>query len=128
MSTPDARVVYQEALRTVDDQVKTLENVRARAGTLFSSAGVVVAVLGFAIRHDAKGDAPSWAVSAGLISFLILAAATVVIWWPPPKGRFRMAAAEMVGDWIEGDEPLAHKRCAVTWRCTTPPTPTAKRR
>jgi hypothetical protein len=54
-------VAYREELRAVDDQAKTVENIRARAGTLFSAAGVTTAIR----RHPHGGGLTLGAVAFG---------------------------------------------------------------
>jgi hypothetical protein len=99
-------LAYREAVRTIDDQLKTVDAVRARAGTLFSAAGVVAAVLGFAIHAPRPKHLPGWVLVFGLSSFVVLTGATLAIWWPTKRGRFLMESVEIVGEWIEGDDPV----------------------
>lgn len=101
----DARyeVAYREAVRSVDDQIRTVENIRGRAATLFSAAGVAVAVVGLVIR-DGGDSSGGCALGFGVAGFVVLAAATVAIWWPTKAGQFLMDAGRIIGDSIETDD------------------------
>src|SRR5688572_17475922 len=96
-------VAYREAVRSVDDQIRTVDNIRGRAATLFSAAGVAVAVLGLVVR-DAGGSPGGCALGVGVAGFVVLAAATVAIWWPTKRGQFLMDAGKIIRDSIETDE------------------------
>jgi type VI protein secretion system component VasF len=95
-------VAYQEALRAVDDQARVLEQLRARAGTLFSAAGVTAAVLGLALDNvGPDDDVARRALRVGIAAFAVLAATTVAAWWPVKGGWFLMDARLIIRDVIE---------------------------
>lgn len=99
-------VAYREAVRAVDEQAKVLEQIRARAGTLFSAAGVTAGVLGVAVdRAKTQTTTTECALLMAVIAFVILSLATVAVWWPVRNGWFLMDARLIIRDAIEGDEP-----------------------
>ena len=100
-------IAYREAVRAVDGQAKVLEQIRARAGTLFSAPGVTVGVLGLAVDRAQPLPPPTaCALRVAGVAFVILSLATVAVWWPVRNGWFLMNARLIIRDSIEGDEPL----------------------
>lgn len=100
-------VAYREAVRAVDEQATVLEQIRARAGTLFSAAGVTAGVLGLAVKDATKAHgAAASALWVAAVAFVALAASTVAVWWPVRRGWFLMDARLIIRDSIEGDVPL----------------------
>lgn len=104
-------VAYREAVRAVDEQAKVLEQIRARAGTLLSAAGLTAAVFGLATKDvTAHHGAARWALRVAAVAFVGLAAATVAVWRPARHCWFLMDARLIIRDSIEDDAPLTEER------------------
>ncbi|MEJ7567751.1 MAG: hypothetical protein WKF41_05745 [Gaiellaceae bacterium] len=95
-----ALIAYDEAKRALDDQAKTLDGLRARAGTLLAVASLVTSFLGgqvlakptikeaLVIRADI--GALGWIAIA---AFLGVVVATMAILWPYRDWRFNLSAS-----------------------------------
>ena len=115
-------LAYQEGNRSIDDQARTLENLRGRAATLFSAAGVIGGFLvGLVVNKTSTTQFsslgwPGLAVGAG--TFLVIAIVTMAIWWPATM-QIRLDPGRLIVDYIETEPPATladiHREVAL-WR------------
>lgn len=115
-------LAYQEGERSIDDQARTLESLRARGATLFSAAGVIGGFLaGLALNKTSTAllSGLGWVgVIVGGAAFLVVAVATVAIWWPATM-QIRLDPGRLIVDYIESEPPATladiHREIAL-WR------------
>jgi len=77
---PRDQLVLDEARRALDQQVRDVENIRARAGSLAALAVAVSGFLGGLNLRD--GAAMTWATWCGLASAFAAIACCVSVLWP----------------------------------------------
>ena len=100
---PRYRFVYDEAVRTIDHQEQTLDNIRARAGVLLTAASVATSFLGAAALRDSE-QAGRWAVAAVCL-FALVGSTCVALLWPLAKWRFRFGTSQLLKDYVEAPSP-----------------------
>lgn len=84
---PRLRLVYEESLRAIEDQQRSLDNLRSRAGQLLTAASVVQTFLvGLVLRAEGAPHAATW-VGAG--AFVLLA--LVCVWIVLPRRGWTFA-------------------------------------
>lgn len=100
---PRYRLVYEEAVRGIDQQEATLDNLRARAGTVLALASLVTSFLG-AAALTRYGFGPA----AGVATALFVATGVLVlsILLPRQSWKFRVGAKTLIGQWIEVENPV----------------------
>jgi hypothetical protein len=101
------RLAFDEARRRIEVESTTLENARARAGTLLSAAAVVGAL----VARPVFDDSPQRLTSAGSVGlgaaaacFVWVALAAVLIWWPI-ESTDTLSAAAIIDGYVEAPEP-----------------------
>jgi len=120
--TAGLALAYQEGERSIDDQARTLESLRARAATLFSAAGVIGGFLvGLALNKTPTTQLRGlgWlGLTVGAAAFLVVAVAVVAIWWPVTM-HVRLDPGRLIVDYIESESPATlaelHREIAL-WR------------
>lgn len=73
-------VVYELALRSLDQQERELGELRARTNTLIAASALIASFLG-AAAIDASGKVSGWAVVA-LLAFGVTAVLSLAVLWP----------------------------------------------
>jgi hypothetical protein len=91
---PRAALIYESAVRTLDQQASLLANVQTRAGTLLTATSIVTVTLaGLAIAEDEPLSGYAWVAAA----FFLLVVAVCVWEIGPANGwKFRIDAHEYV--------------------------------
>jgi hypothetical protein len=97
-------IAYEQAMRSIDQQIEQLEQLRGRAGTLVSAASVAAAlIVGFALTRS-RADHLS---HVGITSMIVVGAAlleisitAVILWWPT-KGKFRLDPLVIIDTWAD---------------------------
>jgi hypothetical protein len=72
-------IAYREATRSITQQQSVLDNIRGRAGLLFSAASVATAFLG---GEALGGDGVPVLGWLGIVLYLLILLATVAVLWP----------------------------------------------
>lgn len=96
---PRYRFVYDEAVRTIDHQEETLDNLRGRAGVLLTATSVATSFLGAAVLRDSEGSAP-WSGIA-IVLFVLVSLTCVGLLWPRAKWMFRFGTTELLTHYVE---------------------------
>jgi hypothetical protein len=98
-------LAYREARRRLDDQERSVVELRTRAGSLFAAAAITTSFFGAQTlaRHDL--DAAVW-VAVGC--FVLLSFAVLVMLWPRRDWGFSLAPAQFIATYLEpvDGEPL----------------------
>jgi hypothetical protein len=91
-------LAYREARRGLEDQERSVVELRARAGSLFAAAAIATSFFGSQTltRHDA--GVAGW-VAIGC--FVLLSLAVLVMLWPRRDWSFSLAPAEFIGTYLE---------------------------
>jgi hypothetical protein len=91
-------LVLEEARRTLDEQERTVAELRARAGTLISAATIATSFLGAPfVMSGHLGPAASVAIAA----FVLLSFATLATLWPRWQFEFVLSAAQLIDVYVE---------------------------
>lgn len=94
------QVAYQEARHSLDAQEASLDELRARAGTLVAAAAIVTSFLvGPVLTHNPIGAAGV----AGFVGFAICVGASLWILLPGRKWRFHVRPSLIIVGYIERD-------------------------
>jgi hypothetical protein len=102
------RLAFEEGRSAVAEQAASLRELRDRAGTLVSIAGLVAGVGVTVILDDGRGQrADEVGVAGGVVAAVGFAAVvwSVVQIWRPMPGRYVRDAGVLVGSYVEGDPP-----------------------
>jgi len=100
---PRYRFVYDEAVRTIDHQEETLDNLRARAGMLLTATSVATSFLGAAALRETEDTAPWAGIAVAL--FVAVGLACVALLWPRDGWRWRFGAKKLIDDYVEASSP-----------------------
>ncbi len=96
---PRAALVYEAAVRTLDQQAGVVESVRVRVGILLSAAAVATSFLaGVALRGGHSLSA--WGIVA-VIAFFLLAVACFWLLFPRHEWTFNPNAKVLVRDYLD---------------------------
>jgi hypothetical protein len=98
-------LAYREAIRGLEDQERSVVELRARAGALVAAAAITTSFFGgqTLIRHDIS--AAAW-VAIGC--FVLLGFAVLLVLWPHRDWEFSLAPDQFIATYLEpiDDEPL----------------------
>ena len=98
------RLVYDEAIRGLEQQIAGIQHLRSTAGVLVSAVTVSTGFLGtLALNRHANLGWPAW-IAVGLFA-LTLAALGVVLW--PTRFATRFRADIIIDKWFHGDMPTS---------------------
>jgi len=91
-------LAYREARRGLEDQERSVVELRARAGSLFAAAAIATSFFGAQTlaRHDL--DAAGW-VAVGC--FVLLSFAVLVMLWPRRDWSFSLEPEEFIATYLE---------------------------
>jgi hypothetical protein len=94
-------LAYREARRGLEDQERSVVELRARAGTLFAAAAIATSFFGAQTlaRHDL--DAAGW-VAVGC--FVLLSFAVLVMLWPRQDWELSLAPKDFIATYLEPAE------------------------
>lgn len=95
---PRYRFVYDEAVRTIEHQEQTLDDIRGRAGILLTATSVATSFLGAAALDT--GRAGRWGVVA-IVLFFLAGAGSVGLLWPFKGWKFRFGTRELLKHYVE---------------------------
>lgn len=107
---------YNEAKRALEDQERTVVELRSRAGTLIAAAAITTSFFGGQALADHSLDAAGW---AAITCFVALGVAVLAILWPRPDWEFSVEPSLFVSTYLEPDEgeplsvPLIHRDLAL---------------
>ena len=96
------KLVYEEALGSIERQEATLNEMRARVGTLLATTVIATAFFGSLAAHKLPLGNWQWAAVSLIVvtSFL-----QVVLIIPLPGWQFRRDPSVLISDYIEADPP-----------------------
>jgi hypothetical protein len=90
---PEAyRLAYEEATRALDEQQRAVDELRARAGTLFAAAAIATSFFGGQVLHRGHVPAIAWVAIA---CFIALAFCVLAILWPRRDWQFVLSPAAL---------------------------------
>jgi hypothetical protein len=94
-------LAYGEAQRGLEDQERTVVELRARAGALIAAAAITTSFFGgqTLVRHDI--GAFGW---AAIGCFVLLGFAVLLILWPRRDWEFSLAPSEFIATYLEPTE------------------------
>jgi hypothetical protein len=96
------KVAYDEAVRALSEQRNAIDNLRARAGLLFSAAAITTSFLGAQALRDGGSTLVSW---LALLVFAAVAAASLAMLWPH-KWDVAANPRDVIETYIESAEPI----------------------
>jgi hypothetical protein len=95
------RLVYEESVRSLEDQLSNLAELRSRAGILLSAASISASFLGgIAITTRGVGLFAWIGIGSFIGASLLVLSILLPTSWP-----FDVDAAELLTDYIEADDP-----------------------
>jgi hypothetical protein len=103
---PEAyRIAYEEGQRALDEQERSVDELRGRSGTLFAAAALVTSFFGGAVF-------PHHLPTAGWVAigcFIGLGGCVLAILWPRRDWEFAASPARVISEYIEpaDDRPVA---------------------
>jgi hypothetical protein len=83
---------YRLSLRALDQQERSLDELRARTGTLLAASSIVVSVLGV---RSMEGHRVAWLTAFALASFAISVLASLYVLLPKPGLRFSLRGTSL---------------------------------
>ena len=99
-------LVLDQVLRGLALQQATLDNLRARAGTLVATASLVSSFLGAtALADKARPPSAVWVVLAFLSLLVVIVAAVVILW--PYQWRWGVDGDVLLADYVEAENPAS---------------------
>lgn len=99
---PRYKFVYDEAVRTLDHQEATLDNLRARAGVLLTATSVATSFLGAAALRETENTAP-WSGMA-IVLFALVGILCIGLLWPS-DWKWRLGTSKLLTDYVEAASP-----------------------
>ncbi len=96
--TADAAVyglVYDEAVRALDDQRSILDNLRTRSGIVLSAAAVTTSFFGGLALRDGSAGPLAWAAVA---AFVLCGVACLAVQFPHGRWEFRASPASLIAE------------------------------
>jgi hypothetical protein len=99
---PRYLLVYEEAVRAIEQQEATLDNLRARAGYLLTATAIATSFFGttaFKAHHVHFAGWVAVGCFVGAMAFLLVALMPLGDW------RFRFGAKALIRDYVEAEEP-----------------------
>jgi hypothetical protein len=98
---PRAALIYEAAVRALDQQASLLANLQGRAATLLTAASLVtVTLVGLAIEDGDDLSRLSWGAIA---SFLLVVGICVGVLFPTTGWKFRMDAHKYIKHVLDAD-------------------------
>jgi hypothetical protein len=99
------RVAYDEGLRALERQEKTLDEFRARVSATITTTVIATAFFGtITMRSGWPLNDPEWAALALFVVGLI---AQIFLLVPLGGWRFRRSAKNIIDNYVEGDDPAS---------------------
>jgi hypothetical protein len=105
-------VVYELALRSLDQQERELAELRARTNTVIAAAALTASFLGAAAIERADGVS-GWAVGA-LVMFAVTGALSLLVLWPREL-RFAFDARRTYAELYPFSDRVAEARLRVAY-------------
>lgn len=101
---PDPRLVvaYEESVRQLEHQVKSVDELRGRISVLLAAGAISTSFLGQAGLRE--GDLTEPFVLLALTSLLVLTFSTIWILWPQ-HWRFTNDPEAIIGGYVDGPNP-----------------------
>jgi multidrug efflux pump subunit AcrB len=108
---PRLRVVWDEALRGVDQQAETLNEVRTRAGTIVSASSIVAAFLVPLVLTTTATYRPGVWAWVGVGAFIVASMLCAVVLVPWRGWRFSRAPSDLLAfvddpEWGDPDKMM----------------------
>ena len=98
------KLVHEEALRAIEGQERSLDELRTRVGVLLASTVIATAFFGgVAIRPD---HVRGWQWAA-LYVFVASAIMQVGLLLPIPGWRFKRSPVRLIGEYVEAENPAS---------------------
>jgi hypothetical protein len=97
------RLAFDEAVRALEEQGKVLDGLRTRSGILLSAAAIVTSFFGGQALAPDGLSVWTW---LAIGTFGALAVSLLVILWPRQDWAFEAVPRQIIGTYIEADEPL----------------------
>jgi hypothetical protein len=94
-------LAYREARRGLEDQERSVVELRARAGALIAAAAIITSFFGSQTLARKDFGAAGW-VAIGC--FVLLSFAVLVMLWPRRDWAFSLAPAEFIAAYLEPSE------------------------
>jgi hypothetical protein len=96
------KVAFDEAVRAIEGQRSSVDELRSRAGILLSAASLVAGFLGPAALSS---HAPAWILVAATVVLLVAAGLVVYVLMPSDHWVFSLSIREMLQFYVEGPPP-----------------------
>jgi hypothetical protein len=104
LKAPDERyrIAYEQAVRHIDNQSRSLDEMRIRGATVMTLAVAITAALGGFALH--RPHPWSGAAIAGVASFAVTVLALLFLLWPASGWKFNLSARTLIGGWIDAHD------------------------
>lgn len=114
-------LAYSEAVRSIEQQARLLDELRSRAGVLLTGASIAGSLFGVGAVGKTNFDLLA---ALAVLSFCCVLALTLAILWPRGEWRWALGATVLLEDWVDeprcGDAPAMTRFIAQTieanWR------------
>lgn len=94
-------LAYREARRGLEDQERSVVELRARAGALIGAAAVTTSFFGGQTLHNHDIGAAAWIAIGGFVS---LGFTVLLVLWPRRDWEFSLAPDQFIATYLEPDE------------------------
>jgi hypothetical protein len=94
---PRQALVYNEAVRTLEQQQAVIESIRTRAGILLSAAAIATAFLSGIVVTKHRLDVLGWLAT---VAFVGVVGLCMAILWPTREWKFRANPKKLVRDYV----------------------------
>jgi hypothetical protein len=109
-------LAYDESVRALEHQERSVDELRSRAGTLLAAASLTTSFLAAAALP--KGEAWDWPVWVALGFFALGVVLCLFVLWPRKDWVFVNEASVVIGGYVEGAPPtsiaVTHRYLALT--------------
>jgi len=96
-------LVYDEAVRALDDQRSVMDNMRTRSGIVLSAAAVTTSFFGSLALRDGSAGALAW---TAVVAFVLCGVAGLSILIPSGRWQFRPSPERVIAEVEETRPPL----------------------
>jgi hypothetical protein len=98
------RLIYEEAVRAIDDQRSVLDNMRTRSGIVLSAAAVTTSFFGGLALRDGRPGAFGW---TAVLAFFVCGVSGLMILLPRGRWELRVSPAALVAAVEQAPPPIA---------------------
>lgn len=91
-------LAYREARRRLEDQERSVVELRARAGALIAAAAITTSFFGGQALADHNITTPAW---IAIVCFILLGFAVLLVLWPRRDWEFSLSPDDFIATYLE---------------------------